>query len=246
MQNSKPVVIDYNTIASEYAKNRRLHPEVFRELISTGKVTAYDKVLEVGCGTGNYIVALESSISCLCWGIDPSAKMLSIAKERSSNIRFQLGQAESLEFQSSFFNLVFSVDVIHHVSKHFNYYQEAYRVLKKGGKLCTVTDSEWIIRNRQPLSTYFPESVEIELKRYPRIPHLRDLMKQVGFGSINEKTVEFRYDLKDIQLYQDKASSALHLIPEKAFNKGISLMKRELQCGPIPSVSYYLLLWGTK
>ncbi len=246
MRNIKPMVVNYNEIASEYARNRRLHPEVFKKLISTSKVTTNDRVLEVGCGTGNYIVALDSLVSCSCWGIDPSAEMLSKAMERSNNIHFKLGQAEALKFESNYFTLVFSVDVIHHVNEHLAYFQEAYRVLKKGGRICTVTDSEWIIRNRRPLAIYFPESVEIELKRYPRIVQLRKIMEQIGFKSITEKTVEFHYELKSIRAYEDKSLSSLHFVPEQAFQRGISRMKKDLQRGPIPCVSHYLLLWGTK
>ncbi|MCX6356285.1 MAG: methyltransferase domain-containing protein [Candidatus Aureabacteria bacterium] len=240
------MVVNYNKIASEYARNRQLHPEVFKDLISTSKVTSNDRVLEVGCGTGNYIVAFDSVVSCSCWGVDPSTEMLSKAKERSNNIHFQLGQAEVLKFKSNYFTLVFSVDVIHHINKHLAYFQEAYRVLKKGGRVCTVTDSKWIIHNRRPLATYFPESIEIELKRYPRIVQLSKIMAQVGFRSITEKMVEFHYKLKAIQAYKDKSFSSLHFIPEEAFQRGINRMKKDLQHGPIPCVSRYLLLWGTK
>ena len=238
--------IDYDKIASEYAHNRKLHPKVLVKLISSSKININDRVLEVGCGTGNYIISIKNSVNCSCLGIDPSTKMLSKAEERSDSIHFELGNAESLGLQNDFLNLVFSVDVIHHLINCFNYFQEAFRVLKPGGKVCTVTDSEWIIRNRQPLAKYFPGIVEVELRRYPRISQLRDLMDQVGFRDVIEMNVEHCFELKEIKAFQDKAFSSLHLISEEAFNKGISRMKRDLQSGPILCVSRYLLLWGTK
>jgi ubiquinone/menaquinone biosynthesis C-methylase UbiE len=204
------------------------------------------KVLEIGCGTGNYIVALETLAGSMCWGIDPSEQMLSRAREQSTTINFQLGKAERLDSPPDFFDLAFSVDVIHHVSNRLAYFREAYRVLRTGGKNCTVTDSEWIIRHRQPLAVYFPETVEIELGRYPRIAELREIMERVGFGEITESTVEFTYPLTDIQAYRDKAFSVLLFIPEDAFQRGIERMERDLCTGPIPRVSRYLLLWGTK
>jgi ubiquinone/menaquinone biosynthesis C-methylase UbiE len=78
----------------------------------TSGVGAVSKVLEVGCGTGNYIVALESLVGYSCWGIDQSEQMLFKARERSGKISFQLGKAERLDFPQDFFDLVFSVDVI--------------------------------------------------------------------------------------------------------------------------------------
>ncbi len=119
-------------------------------------------------------------------------------------------------------------------------------MLKADGKLCTVTDSEWIIRRRQPLATYFPETVEADLERYPTMAELREAMKQVGLAKIAEEQVEFAYQLTDIQAYREKAFSSLYLIPEEAFQKGIERMEQDLKRGPIRCVSRYLLLWGTK
>jgi ubiquinone/menaquinone biosynthesis C-methylase UbiE len=178
--------------------------------------------------------------------MDPSEQMLSRTRERSGGISFQLGRAEKLGFPPDFFNLVFSADAIHHIGNRFKYFREAYRVLKAGGKVCTITDSEWIIRHRQPLSAYFPGTVEVELGRYPSTAGLREDMERVGFGKITENTVEFSYRLTDIQAYRDKAFSSLHLIPEETFQRGIERMERDLHAGPIQCVSRYLLLWGTK
>jgi len=239
-------MIDYDQLASEYARYRKFVPKVLRSLLLTSRVGSASKVLEVGCGTGNYIVALETLAGSSCWGIDPSEQMLSRARERSRQINFQPGKAERLDFLPGFFDLTFSVDVIHHLGDRPAYFREAYRVLRAGGKICTVTDSEWIIRHRQPLAVYFPETVEIELDRYPRIAELRKVMERVGFGEMTESTVEFAYQLTDIQAYRDKAFSSLLLIPEAAFQRGIERMERDLRTGPIQCVSRYLLLWGTK
>jgi ubiquinone/menaquinone biosynthesis C-methylase UbiE len=238
--------IDYDTIAAEYAQHRQVHPKVLQNLLEASGVDSTSKVLEVGCGTGNYVLAVESPTGCEGWAIDPSERMLSRAKERSEKIRFQLGKAEDLNFPPDFFDLAFSVDVIHHIGDRAALFHEACRVLRTGGKICTVTDSEWIIRHREPLSAYFPESVEIELQRYPRIAQLREFMVQAGFGEILEMSAEFPYQLTDIQAYRDKAFSSLHLISEAAFRKGIERMERDLRSGPISCVSRYSLLWGVK
>jgi ubiquinone/menaquinone biosynthesis C-methylase UbiE len=142
--------------------------------------------------------------------------------------------------------LVFSVDVIHHVGDRYAYYREAYRVLKKGGKLCTVTDSEEIIRRREPLSVYFPETVAIDLQRYPRIPDLWTMMAQAGFTCVQEASAELAYELTDIQPYRDRAFSVLHLISTEGFEQGVQRMEEDLRDRGIPATSRYLLLWGDK
>ena len=238
--------IDYDRIASEYSQHRKVHPGVLAELIRVSAISSNSKVLDVGCGTGNYSVALRTLVGCMVWAVDPSEEMLSKAKERSAEINFISGKAEKLDFSQSFFDMVFSVDVIHHLSSQLDFFREAYRVLNSHGRICTVTDSEWIIRHREPLSVYFPETVEIELKRYPRIEQLKRIMIQVGFGEVKETVVEFAYELRSAQAYRDKAFSSLHLISKEAFEVGIERMERDLQSGPIRCTSRYSLLWGNK
>ncbi len=239
-------MIDYDRIAADYVRHRRVHPQVLLHLLSSRELRATSRVLDVGCGTGNYIIALKQAAGCACWGTDPSAQMLAQARRRGQGISFEQGRAEKLEFPNRFFDLVFSVDVIHHVSDRPAFFREAHRVLRKQGQVCTVTDSEWIIRHRRPLTAYFAETVKVELQRYPRTADLREMMMEAGFGKIAETTVEFSYTLRDIQAYRDKAFSSLHLIPEAAFQHGIARMEEDLRRSPIPCTSYYLLLWGTR
>jgi ubiquinone/menaquinone biosynthesis C-methylase UbiE len=172
--------------------------------------------------------------------------MLAEASARPGSVTFKVGRAERLPFPAGFFDLVFSVDVIHHLDDTAAYFGEVRRVLKPGGHVCTVTDSEWIIRHREPLAAYFPETVGADLARYPQVKELRHRMGEAGFGEISERTVEFPYLLTDAQAYRDKAFSSLHLISEEAWKRGLARLERDLQSGPIRCVSRYVLLWGTR
>lgn len=236
--------IDYDLLAAEYARSRQVHPGVLASLCAA---TDSDmRALEVGCGTGNYIIALQRYTGCPAWGIDPSTEMLVHARRQGSPVLFGPGTAEELPFEQATFDLIFAVDVIHHVRNRAAYYEHAYRVLDAGGWICTATDSEWIIRHRRPLAVYFPETVESELARYEPIPSLKALMAHTGFERITAPMVECTYDLTDIRPYREKAFSVLHLIPDAAFRRGIEQMEADLARGPISCVSRYTLLWGHK
>ena len=238
-------ILDYNTLAADYARYRTAHPGILRCLISVPALNATSRALEVGCGTGNYIIRLQELTGCIASGIDSSEQMLAKARERNSAVAFKLARAESISEPDAAYDLVFTVDVIHHVTDRAAYWRDALRVLRPGGLVCTATDSEWIIRNR-PMSHYFPETVEPELHRYPDIPILHEEMSAAGFIAQTEENVEYTYDLTDASVYQAKAYSALHLITADAHAQGMERMERDLRIAPVRCVSRYVLLWGMR
>jgi len=135
--------IDYNQIALEYTQHRKINPLVLEALISEGRLTCQSRVLEVGCGTANYLSAVEALTNCHAHGCDPSEEMLAQARTRSNTLQLQLGSAEKIDHPSNTFDLVFSIDVIHHLENHRDYYLEAWRVLKPGGRLVLYVPNRW-------------------------------------------------------------------------------------------------------
>jgi SAM-dependent methyltransferase len=185
-------------------------------------------------------------VGCDCSGVDPSPEMLAKLRERGSSVRAIEGRAEALALPDGTLDLVYSVDVIHHVGDCRSAIAEAFRVLKDGGRLCTVTDSEWIIRHREPQSVYFPETIDVELVRYPRIQVLRAEMTRAGFESITEEVVEHEYSITDAAPYRDRVFSALLYITDEAFARGLARLEADLRRGPVRGVARYMLLRGSK
>jgi len=236
----------YQEIAPDYARLRRVHPEVFRHLIADGPIHLDSRVLEIGCGTGNYICGLQETVRCNCSGIDPSENMLAEAKARSTTVRFMQASAEKLDFPPDAFDLIFSVDVVHHLTGRTQAFREAHRVLRRDGRLCTVTDSEEILRNRHPQSVYFPETVAVELARYPAIGALEKELTEAGFSQLVRTQVEFTKKLESLEPYRARVYSSLRLIPQDAFDRGMARLENDFKKGPVSWVSRYLMLWATK
>jgi ubiquinone/menaquinone biosynthesis C-methylase UbiE len=238
--------ISYDERAEAYAKHRKVHPGVVAELIDSGLLTATTRVLDVGCGTGNYAAVLSEATGCRMSGIEPSTQMLDRARDAAPWEALVQGAAESLPFADDAFDLVMSTDAIHHIGDRDAYFREAARVLHPGGQIVTVTDSHDDIPRRRPLASHFPETITVELDRYPPVPQILNEMGRAGFTSTCLRQVSHDYELRDIQAYRDRAFSSLLLIDERAFARGIARLEADLVQGPIPCRSLYTMIWGTK
>lgn len=235
---------DYSTLANEYQKHRTADPVLVGRLANG--LESSSRVLEVGCGTGNYMAALHGAVACSCTGIDPSPQMLEKLKARGTPVQAVDGRAERLPFGENTFDLVYSVDVIHHIEDRGAAFREAARVLKEGGRLCTATESEALLRTREPLAEFFPEVVEIELSRYPSIENLRMELGYAGFEELREETTEHPYEVTDVKAFREKAFSSLHHLPDDAFRQGLERLEARLRKGPLQCTQRYLLLWAKK
>ena len=160
--------------SQEYARFRQIHRPALAALIAGAGIQRRSSVLEAGCGTGNYISALQAETGCIAYGIDPSDEMLGKARSRGAKVNWICVPAEQTGFVNGQFDFVFSVDAVHHFRDRSQAFHETARLLSLGGLFAIVTDSEEIIRNRTPLSVYWPETIEIELARYPRTDTLKN------------------------------------------------------------------------
>jgi SAM-dependent methyltransferase len=203
-------------------------------------------IFELGCGAGNYVCSLQAQMGCSAWGVDPSRDMLSKARSQGSDITWVCAPAESPGLADVQFDFIFSVDAVHHFHDRVRVFRESHRLLSAQGVICIATDSEDIIRNRTPLSTYWPETIEIELNRYPRIEMLEAELRDSGFVAFRQEMVCSSSWLTDLSAYKAKAFSCLRLLPEDSYRRGLEGLEADLAKGPVFSVSRYLLLWANR
>jgi SAM-dependent methyltransferase len=239
--------IDFNTYADAYERNRAVQPKVLRALIEGGGLAAGDAVLEIGCGTANYLAAIVAETGAEGRGVDPAEQMLAEARQNPAKLGLELlrDSAEALPFADSTIAFAYSVDVIHHVGDRAAAAREALRVLAPGGRLCIATDSAEDIANRVPLSSHFPETVAHELRRYPAIETLMTELADAGFAELSTTHVCYDYALTDLTPYRERAFSSLRLIADGELAAGLARMERDLADGPIAARSIYTLIWAT-
>ena len=110
--------------------------------IATLNVQPGDKVLDMGCGTGELTQYIANQVgdTGAVVGVDPDQARIEVAKEnikRLSNASFELGNSESSfpNYNKAYYDLHFSNHVYHWLSDEEKavYVKAAFQSLKPGG-----------------------------------------------------------------------------------------------------------------
>lgn len=116
------------------------------EIQHFGALPARGQFLEIGCGTGGFLVATADVFRTVV-GLDVSLPRLVLAKKQLEEACRQAilicACAESLPFADKLFHLVVGSDVIEHVEDQIQVMREAYRVLAPGGAVFLATPNRW-------------------------------------------------------------------------------------------------------
>lgn len=101
------------------------------------------RILDVGCGTGtfNILPIINHLRDADIYGIDISREMIQVASRRFTKLRFKVADAHRLPFESDFFDVVISRQVLEHLKEPFRALKEMGRVVKKGGTVIVSTPS---------------------------------------------------------------------------------------------------------
>ena len=155
-------------------------------LLSTVGLNEQDDVLEIGCGVGR--LGKVVAPVCKSWtGCDVSSNMLKFARQRLqglANVSFvEISGYDLKPIESQSKDLVYCTVVFMHLSEweRYSYVEEAYRVLKPGGRIyidniSLTTDEGWKFfessraypphrRPPQIGSTSTPQEFEVYLAR---------------------------------------------------------------------------------
>ncbi len=92
------------------------------------------KILDIGCGDGAlfYLFNQEYDTNNFeLYGVDSSEIALNIAKEKNSDVHFEISDAYNLPFSDNTFDLIVSSDVI----EHLLYPEKMFTEMKRVGKL---------------------------------------------------------------------------------------------------------------
>jgi SAM-dependent methyltransferase len=185
-------------------------------------------VLEVGCGTGYWLRTLAGRAPLIA-GVDLSAEM--IARARDSGAALVRARAEALPWRAAAFDRVVCINALHHFGDRDAFCTEALRVLKPGGSLLSIGLDPHAARDRWWIYDFFPETVAIDLERYPAVKTIRAEMVRAGFAwaeSYEVQTFEHMMPARrafERGLVARSFSSQLAVLTDHEFEAGVTRLK---------------------
>ena len=119
-----------------------------REAIAVAAVQAGERVLDVGCGTGNAAL-LAAERGAVVVGVDPAQRLLEVARRRASEagrprVEFLVGEAAALPVPAASFDVVVSVFAAVFAPDAASALAEMVRVLAPNGRIVLTS---WIPGN---------------------------------------------------------------------------------------------------
>jgi ubiquinone/menaquinone biosynthesis C-methylase UbiE len=229
---------DQTTIATTYDAARGHSSAVMEQwldLVAAHMPFAPELIVDVGCGTGRFSEPLADRFAAEVIGIDPSQRMLAVARTKRVNdrVKFMLASAERLPLADRSADLVFMSMVLHHLADKEAAACECSRILRAGGRFCMRTctpDSVY------PHSRFFPGILPMLKAELPSVAEIISRFEAAGLRSCVHQRVTHTL-ATDWRQFADKlalrADSFLARLPDEEFTSGMAKLRAHAgQSGP--------------
>ncbi|MEL6633330.1 MAG: class I SAM-dependent methyltransferase [Bacteroidota bacterium] len=208
----------YNRIGKNYNQTRKADPYLASRMKYHLQLKPGKRYLDIGCGTGNYTSVLTQSGGQFI-GVDPSARMLEMAKEKDPTIDWLIGTAESLEMPAESVDGILASLTLHHWDSLPNGFRHLYAALKTGGRMVIFTSTPDQMEGYW-LNHYFPQMMKDSIVQMPSKEEVVNALVGADFHIVSEEIYEVKPDLQDGFLYVGKHDPSRYLDP--SLRKGIS------------------------
>ncbi len=208
----------YDRIGYQYNQTRQADPYITTQLMRLLLPVSGAFYADIGCGTGNYTIALHK-LNVPIIGIEPSSFMLNKAQEAEPEMDWRQGWSHDIPMASNYLNGAIATLTIHHWENLAASFKEIYRVMKSGGRLVIFTSCPTQMKGYW-LNAYFPQMLKDSIIQMPAYEKVVDLLIKAGFEQIERKNYFVSPHLQDLFLYSGKHRPHLYLDP--AVRSGIS------------------------
>ncbi|MEM1244052.1 MAG: class I SAM-dependent methyltransferase [Pseudomonadota bacterium] len=223
--NSKKIV--YNQIGHSYDTARKADPEIADKLVELLQVQANKAYLDMGCGSGNYTVALFQREVNIC-GLDISQTMLNQARQKQPTIVWHEADAAAMPFADANFAGIISVLATHHMHDLPAALKQAYRVLQTGRLVIFTATPEQM--QHYWLQHYFPKMMQNCSEKMLDFAGFAKLLKSAGFTSVKQIPYYITDKTQDKFLHAGKYSPQIYLDEKiRNANSGFKLFADQVE-----------------
>jgi len=225
----------YDTVAEVYdhhydqPRGRCYHTHISTYIMSA--LPKGGKLLDIGCGTGLFVERyIEAGGTAI--GLDISSKMIEKARRRCIACDYTLGTGEKIPFCDNSFDAVCSLLVFSYVKDPETMLNEAYRVLKPGGKIAICTLGKKLLTRGIPVIYLISEKMNVNHvvmkdfgEHYYDREEMDGLFTQAGFSDISVTWCSFAHiDMIDtLFLLAQKIEPFIEKrVPQLAYNICVS------------------------
>ena len=172
-------------------------------------ITPNDRVLDAGCGIGGSVLWLAKNKKAEVVGISISAKQIEKAKTLAKQakvdhlVSFSVIDYLHTGFPNESFDVVWAIESVCHAKKKEDFLDEAYRVLKKGGRIIIadgfIKREPKTEREKQLVTDFYKGMLLPNLYTFDQF---EDAMKKTGFKhvAVFDKTHEVLPSVKRFYL----------------------------------------------
>jgi tocopherol O-methyltransferase len=152
--NGKNRAVHFGYYQEGISKHAEALENLNRVLAQTVGINERDHVLDAGCGQGGSAIWLNEQLGCRVSGITLVPHQVSVAYRETNKrglngkIDFTLGDYCRTPFPDNHFSVVWACESLCHTRNKIDFYKEAMRVLKPGGRLIIAE----YIRTKRPLN----------------------------------------------------------------------------------------------
>jgi ubiquinone/menaquinone biosynthesis C-methylase UbiE len=188
------------------------------------------RILDLGCGTGRFSEALAARFNAEVVGLDPSLKMLHLAREkqRDGRVQYQHGHAETIPLPSASVDLIFMSMSLHHFSDPIGAARECRRILRPNGRVVIRTATREQITS-YPYLPFFAASRPIMEQVLPSSAEIRDTFSAAGLHTIASLIIT-QTIAPDWAVYAEKLAaggdSVLAQLSRHDFDNGLAAARR--------------------
>ncbi len=206
-------------------------------------VDAGDRLLDVACGSG-LAVELASLRGASCSGLDASARLVAVARDRNPGSDIRVGDMHALPWDPASFDVVTSFRGIWGTTP--GAVAELYRVLRPGGRVgmtvwghLKISPGVWALA---PFLLAAPPKVDNQavMVSLGRPGAGEQLLASHGFVAIERVEVPFAWEFADPELYAralaatGQAYEAIQNVGEAQFHRAAVEQAREQLRGGLP------------